>query len=279
MKKYNHYFILLICILLPSFVFAQTPRYSVGVANFQASLSMAAQLNPILEWVGNRAGVVLDMKTGLNFDETQRHLMRGQYDFFIGYSAFQPELRDRLGYRVLAKLKGSASAAIVVQADSPYKQLLDIQGQELVMARRGVFISNLLPAAMLAKQNIQVVPKYMSNQTALATEFKIKRINAAAVSWSVFSALMRDRPEQYRVLWRSGDVLNYPLLVQNSVPLGVAERVQQAFVDMANDETGRAILAQVNQRSGIKWLGWDKASEADYASAIAAYRQLGAQDQ
>jgi ABC-type phosphate/phosphonate transport system substrate-binding protein len=90
---------------------------------------------------------------------------------------------------------------------------------------------------------------------------------------------MRDRPEQYRVLWRSGDVLNYPLLVQNSVPLGVAERVQQAFVDMANDETGRAILAQVNQRSGIKWLGWDKASEADYASAIAAYRQLGAQDQ
>ncbi len=258
---------------------AQTTRYYVGVANFQASLGMAAQLNPILEWVGDRAGVVLDMKTGLNFDETQRHLMRGQYDFFIGYPAFQPELRDRLGYRVLAKLKGSTSAAIVVQADSPYKRLSDIQGQELVMARRGVFISNVVPAAMLAKQNIQVVPKYMSNQTSLAAEFKLKRINAAAVNWLVFSTLMQDRSDQYRVLWRSSDVLNYPLLVQNSVPLGVAERVQQAFVDMANDETGRAILARVNQRSGIKWLGWDKASEADYALAIESYRQLGAQDQ
>lgn len=281
MKKNNHYLILFlyVCLILPASVFAQQPRYSVGVANFQAGLSMAAQLNPILEWVGARAGVTLEMKTGLNFDETQQQLVRGRYDFFIGYPAFQPALRSRFGYRVIAKLQGSTSAAIVVQADSPYQKLADIQGQELVMARRGVFLSNVLPSAVLAKQNIQVVPRHMSNQTSLVTEFKLKRIMIAAVNWTVFSTLMQNMSEQYRVLWRSNEVLNYPLLVQDAVPVAVAERVRQAFIDMANDEAGRAILAQVNQRSGIKWLGWDKASDVNYALAIESYRQLAPQAQ
>lgn len=255
--------------------FAHERVYTVGVANFQANLSMAAQLNPILQWVGQRAGVELVMKSGYNFEDMQRHLARGEYDFYIGFPSLQPDIRQGLGYRVLAALAGTAKGAIVVQTNSPYHQLGDLAGHEVVMGSQGIFIANVLPTSELMEHGISVVPRSIGNQESLAIEFKLGKFQAVAVNLAAFKRHIGSTNYPYRVLWESPPILNYPLSVRSSsVPIEVAQRVQQAFVDMSDDAEGKVILARSNQRPGIQWLGWTVASDADYQFAIQSYQKL-----
>lgn len=254
---------------------AQKPVYSVGVANFQANLSMAAQLNPILAWVGKRAGVELVMKSGYNFEDMQRHLARGEYDFYLGFPALQSDIRLGLGYEVIAGLIGTAQGAIIVQANSPYQQLSDLAGQEVVMGSAGVFIANVLPTATLLEKGIAVVPRSVGNQESLVVEFKLGRFQAIAANLAGFKRLIGSSQYPYRVLWESDPIANYPLLVRtNKVPETLVKRVQQAFIDMVKDSEGREILARSNQRPGVQWAGWVEATNEDYAFAIKSYQQL-----
>lgn len=256
---------------------AQERVYTVGVANFQANLSMAAQLNPILKWVGQRAGVELVMKSGYNFDDMQRHLARGEYDFYIGFPSLQSTLRQALNYKVIAALEGQATSAIVVQFHSPYQKLADLRGHEVAMGSHGIFIANVVPMSTFIAQGVQVKPLAVGNQESLVTEFKLGKYQAVAVNLGGFKRIMGKNNHPYRVLWESPPLMNYPLAVRaDVVPDDVVMRVQQAFIDMSQDAEGQAILERSNQRPGIQWKGWKVASEQDYQFAIESYQRLSA---
>jgi ABC-type phosphate/phosphonate transport system substrate-binding protein len=275
-KNYLHFFLLLF-VGLSFNGQAQERVYTVGVANFQANLSMAAQLNPILKWVGQRAGVELVMKSGYNFDDMQRHLARGQYDFYIGYPSLQPAIRQLLHYKVIAALDGQAKTGIIVQANSPYRRLQDLHGQEIAMGSRGIFMANVVPMSVLLEQGVKVKQLVVGNQESLVTEFKLGKYQAVAVNLAAFKRIMGASSYPYRILWESPPIMNYPLTVrENQVPEAVIARVQQAFIAIAQDPEGRAVLALSNQRPGIQWNGWQQASEQDYHFAIESYQRLSA---
>ncbi|OZA96627.1 MAG: hypothetical protein B7X52_04840 [Thiotrichales bacterium 34-46-19] len=256
---------------------AQERVYTVGVANFQANLSMAAQLNPILKWVGQRAGVELVMKSGYNFDDMQRHLARGEYDFYIGFPSLQSMIRQSLSYKVIAALEGQAKSAIIVQYHSPYQKLSDLNGHEVAMGSRGIFMANVVPMSLLLDEGVRVKPLAVGNQESLVTEFKLGKYQAVAVNLGAFKRIMGKNNHPYRVLWESPPLMNYPLAVRaDVVPDDVVKRVQQAFIDMAQDAEGQAILERSNQRPGIQWKGWKVASEQDYQFAIESYQRLSA---
>jgi ABC-type phosphate/phosphonate transport system substrate-binding protein len=256
---------------------AQERVYTVGVANFQANLSMAAQLNPILKWVGQRAGVEVVMKSGYNFDDMQRHLARGEYDFYIGFPSLQSMIRQSLDYKVIAALEGQAISAIIVQFHSPYQTLADLNGHEVAMGNHGIFIANVVPMSLLIAEGVRIKPLAVGNQESLVTEFKLGKYQAIAVNLGGFKRIMGKNNHPYRILWQSSPLMNYPLAVRAGVvPDDVVKRVQQAFIDMAQDAEGQAILERSNQRPGIQWKGWKAASEQDYQFAIESYQRLSA---
>jgi ABC-type phosphate/phosphonate transport system substrate-binding protein len=256
---------------------AQERVYTVGVANFQANLSMAAQLNPILKWVGQRAGVELVMKSGYNFDDMQRHLARGEYDFYIGFPSLQSMIRQSLDYKVIAALEGQAISAIIVQFHSPYQTLSDLNGHEVAMGSHGIFIANVVPMSVLLDEDVKIKSITIGNQESLVTEFKLGKYQAIAVNLGGFKRIMGKNNHPYRILWQSSPLMNYPLAVRAGVvPDDVVKRVQQAFIDMAQDAEGQAILERSNQRPGIQWKGWKAASEQDYQFAIESYQRLSA---
>lgn len=266
---------LILCCLFSwsSFVFSEQPIYSVGVANFQSNLNMAAQLNPILQWVGKRANVQLTMKSGYNFEEMQRQLALGAYDLYIGYPALQSDIKNVMNYQVIAALKGVSTSAIIVQQDAPYQQLSDLAGQEVVLGNQGVFFASVVPQSALTSQNITVVARVAGNQESVALEFKLGKHQAVASNLNVFKRHLGSSSYPYRVLWESPPLLNYPLLVRSDrIPAEVVNRIRQAFIDISQDDQGKQILDQVNQRPGIKWGGWDLASDKDYAFAINSYQ-------
>jgi ABC-type phosphate/phosphonate transport system substrate-binding protein len=70
----------------------------------------------------------------------------------------------------------------------------------------------------------------------------------------------------------------FTLGVQKSVPLGVAERVRDAFIAMAEDPEGHHILHSINQHMGLGLTGWDAANDAEYQFAVDSYQLLFSQN-
>lgn len=271
MKKIMIACLMLMISVITMAVTAQEPVYRVGVANFQGNLTMSAQLNPILNWISQRAGVSLVMKSGYNFDDMQQHLAQGEYDFYIGFPALQPAIYHHLNYRVIAAAQGQAQSAIVVRQDAPCQALTDLQYHDVVMGDRGIFVAHVLPLSALAQAGVSVNYQTIGNQESLVTEFKLGRHQCFAVNLDVFSKQVDSR--LYRVLWQSSRIPSYPLSVRtDKVPAEVITRVQQAFVDINQDPEGQKILAQSNQRAAMQWHGWSIANEQDYQFALMAYQ-------
>lgn len=271
-KKRRVSFVLLGMVLLWQNLAVAGQVYRFGATNRDTVMSTAAQWNPILAWIEQKTGITLELHMGMSLEDTQSRLMRGEYDFFFGYPFLQPDSRDKLGFRVLLQSKGAMSeSAIVVQSKSTYRVLADLKDQMVAMPYESAFIAHTVPMAELVKQHIPVRLHVVGNQEALITEFRLGRAQAAAVNVRSFEKSMLNQESNYRVLWRSDALPPLPIGVQNSVPLGVAERVQAAFVAMADDPEGKAILQSINQRMGLKLMGWDSATDEAYQLAIESY--------
>jgi len=274
-KKMPFYFALVGLLVLGQNAALASQSYRFGVTNVETVMTTAAQWNPILTWIEQRTGIALTLHMGMTAEDTQTKLLRGEYDFFLGYPFLQEAARRQLGFRVLLKAKGvTNSSAIVVQAKSTYRSLADLKGQTLWMPHENAFIAHTLPMSVLLSEGITVRKQPVANQEALITAFKLGQAPAAAVNMGLFKRAMVNRHDYYRVLWHSDLVPSLPIGVQQSVPLGIADRVQAAFVDMANDEEGKRILQSINQRMGMKLSGWEVAIDAEYQFAMDSYQQV-----
>jgi ABC-type phosphate/phosphonate transport system substrate-binding protein len=145
------------------------------------------------------------------------------------------------------------------------------------MGSHGIFIANVVPMSVLLDEGVKIKSTTIGNQESLVTEFKLGKYQAVAVNLGGFKRIMGKNNHPYRILWQSSPLMNYPLAVRAGVvPDDVVKRVQQAFIDMAQDAEGQVILERSNQRPGIQWKGWKAASEQDYQFAIESYQRLSA---
>lgn len=278
LKKKSLYFVLLGMFLLWQNTAHAVQSYRFGVTNVETVMTTAAQWNPVLAWIEKRTGIALTLQMGMRAEETQARLMRGEYDFFLGYPFLQDGPRQQLGFHVLLKAKDVInSSAIVVQDRTSIRTLADLNGQELWIPHENAFIAHTVPMAMLLEKGVRVRLQSVANQESLVTAFKLGKVQAAALNMGMFKRAMANKEDAYRVLWHSPPLPSLPIGVQQSVPLGVAERVQAAFVDMVNDAEGKQILESLNRRMGLKLSGWELATDAEYQFAIDSYQQV-AQD-
>lgn len=274
-KKPHVFFALFATLMIWQSAAFSAVSYRFGVTNIETIMTTAAYWNPILAWIEKQTGVSLVLQMGITAEETQARLMRGEYDFFYGYPLLQPQVRDKLNFHVLLKNKSVINtSAIVVQSNSSYFALKDLNNKRLWMPYPSAFIAHSLPMATLLAQGIHVQPQLVANQESVISAFKLGQIQAVSVNMRIFEKLMKDHVQSYRVLWRSPPLLSLPIGAQESVPLGVVERVQAAFVAMIDDPEGKLILQTINQRMGLKLAGWEIASDKEYQFAIDSYHYL-----
>lgn len=247
------------------------PTYRFGVINQRPVLATAAFWNPVLAWVSKRSGVNLELRMGLNADDTSERLLNGEYDFFYGMLAFMPKA-DFLGYQVLVRENDPPiMGAIIVRPDSPIQTVADLAGRDILFASRHVFYGYQLQMAFLHVEKINVQPRLMGNQESVMTAFRIGEGDAAAVNMRVLDRFLRRQSLNYRVVWQSELTPALPVTVQAHVPKGVAERVAQAFVDISREPDGQRVLAEVSQRVGTTLSGWVLSSDEEYQRVRQVY--------
>ncbi len=245
-----------------------------GVLN-QRSVLLTAQLwNPILGYVTEKTGVPLALSMGQTAEETTARTLRGDFDFVYTNHLFTPA-RDKLGYRVIARLDDEGiRGMVVVLASSPYKQLSDLQGKQVAFPTPDGFSGYALPMDGLQQAGVVVDAVFVGNQEAALSNLQYGKTAAAGVNNILLASYTRREPFQYRVLFQSPAYFDMPIMAHPRVPAAVVDKVQAALAGMAQDARGQQILLEAAQRLKMdKPLRFVSANNQDYESYRVFYRR------
>lgn len=265
--------IVLVIGLVWSLVALAADSYSFGVLSQRSPVLTAEYWNPILAYVGRRAGVELQLKVTRTAPESNAAIARGDYDFVYSNTFFQPD-SGAAGYRVILRPRAEAiRGQIVTLADSPIRTLADLDGRQVGFPSPVAFVGYAVPVDHLLRQGIRVEPVFGGNQEGIMGQLKAGRVVAAGVNDLVMKAFAEREGIRYRVLWQSVPYNNLPIAAHPRVPATVIEAVRKAFAGMNDDPEGNRILAAsaavIQQKPPYGFL---PSSQLDYRNYIDFYK-------
>lgn len=256
---------------------AQT--YSFSVVPHRSAVLTAQYWNPILDYVGAKAGVTLELAMSRSVAESALALEQGIYDFNYSYLIFRPQAQTQK-YRVILKPRsGDIRSQIVTLTNSPIKSLKDLEGREVGFPSRSGFIAYALPMDYLLRQKVDVKPVFGANQEGVLGQLKAGQVTAVGVSSQVMKAFAARENMAYKIVWESSPYDELPIAAHPRIPLELIKKIQAAFVEMSSDEVGIKILGTSAQAVGQKPpYGFVKSSPADYRKFVDFYRKTLVQD-
>ena len=239
--------------------------HNFGVIN-QRSVALTAQSwNPILVYVGKKAGVPLVLKMGKTAPETTAMTERGEHAFAYTNHMFTPE-RDKVGYKVILRMSGAPiHGAIVVREDSPVRSVRDLKGMTVAFPSREAFVGYWLPMDQLIKGGIEVKEVFAGNQEGAMSQLQFGKVAAAAVNKKLLEKYAQREDFRYRVIWTSDPYLDIPIMAHPSVSPRLVEAVREAFVGMARDPEGqKALRASADALESRQSWSFLRAEDKDY---------------
>ena len=144
--------------------------YAFGVLNQRSPTLTARYWNPILEYVGQKAGITLTLTMGKDVQETFAMTARGDFDFLYSNHIFQNETAA-VGYKVILRPDEDAILGqIVVNEASTVSSPNELAGKEVGFPSASAFAAYALPMDFLARSGIQVKPSLGTIAPAMTTE-------------------------------------------------------------------------------------------------------------
>lgn len=258
---------------------SQADTYSFGVLSQRSAVLTAQYWNPILQYVFTRTGIQLQLKLSRSAPDSNDATERGEYDFVYSNTIFLPRMQAA-GYQVILRPReGDITGQIVTLADSPIRNLKDLEGRDVGFPSQAAFVGYAVPMDGLLRQNIHVTPIFGGNQEGIIAQLKAGRVVAAGVNNQVMKAFATRENLRYRVLWESPAYHNLPIAVHPRVPKAVAETVKKTVDDMENDAEGQAVLEATAKIIGqTPPFGFNASSQADYKNYLDFYRHTLVKD-
>ena len=208
--------------------------------------------------LARQSGLAIEVKVASSPDDAVGMLGSPQVDGGI-VSLFEYLLaRQEFGVQAAAMvLRGAGqrtyAGVILVRADGTITTPRDLAGKRVAFVDPRSTTGYLLAARSLAEAGVNIQPVFVGSHAAAIDAVRSGRVDAAAT----FEAA---QDPDLRVLARTGEVPNEPVVFRAGVPIAVRQRIVGALTSMAGTEAGRGILGRV---AGIT--GFIPAADADYA--------------
>jgi len=198
----------------------------------------------------------------------RRSLQAGAYSFVLSRPAdvLAEAVRDR-GYQAVVVSKEPAHTLFIVNKNSPLKTIADIKGKSILTPDRYAYMWRIANAMMrdnkISMANEQV--RTMSDQAAIGWSMEGGFFDVGVVA--SFSGVGRNWEKNGgRVIARSPEVPNTPLIASPKIPAAQVQKLRAALVSLESTESGAAILKKIGvagfkEASSqtfldlIKWLG------------------------
>lgn len=221
--------------------------YKVGIVPQFEARRIAEVWTPILDELEKRTGEKFVLEGSPNIPAFERGFADGVYDFAYmnPYHAlvaaqkqnYEPIVRD--GARKLFGI-------LVVAKNADYTDVKQLQGKKVAFPA-----PNALGAALLMRADLDRVhgityeADYVATHTSAYLNVALGETDAAGGVMATFNRLDDRLKEELVILYETTKLPPHPLTVHPRVSRDVAQRVQDALLQMAQTEEGQAMLLQV----------------------------------
>jgi ABC-type phosphate/phosphonate transport system substrate-binding protein len=150
------------------------------------------------------------------------------------------------GYQAVVVSKEPAHALFIVKKESPLKTIGDVKGKSILTPDRYAYMWRIANAMMrdskisMAKEQVRT----MSDQAAIAWSMEGGFFDVGVVA--SFSGVGRSWEKKGgRVIARSPEVLNTPMIASSKVTPAQVQKLRTALVTLGANESGAAILKDI----------------------------------
>ncbi len=238
-------------------VHAQT--LTVGITPLKPAAKLAEEWSPLLDEVGRRAGLALRFRTAPSIPAFGDRLDKGEYDIAYMNPYHYQVYSAQPGYRAFAREREQPLEGIlIVRKDGRIKALRDIDGTTVSFPTPLAFAASILTQAELHKQGIHVQARYVQSHDSVLKSVAAGNFDAGGTILKVLQTADPQLANNLRVLHKTAVYPSHPFCVHPRVSPAVADKLQQAFVSLHEDEVGKKLLA------AIAFKGFEIAADRDY---------------
>ena len=220
--------------------------YSVGVVPQFTSEQISQIWAPVLEEVGKRAGIKLNLLPSRTIRSFEIDLENASFDFAYA-NPYQALIAfKKQGYVPLVRDSLPLSGVLVVHKDSPFKKVSDLAGQVIAFPAPNALGASLLVRADLdAVHRISFTPKYAASHTAAYQSTLNRQTAATGGIEATLGLLNAEDKARLRVLYRTRETVSHPFVVNKRVPESVRLKVQNAWLAISADPAWNERLAKI----------------------------------
>ena len=162
---------------------------------------------------------------------------------------------------------------IIVPADSPIKNVAELEGKEVVFPSIVAFVGYTVPMDMLMRSGIKVIPLFAGNQEGAIGQLVSGRAIAAGMNSQVAYAYAQRQKVAYRILWSSEEYLDIPISAHPKVPREKVAAVRAALLHMSKDDEGKKILEESAKLLRLETpFGFIAAKDSEFDNVRKLYR-------
>ena len=237
---------------------AEQTAFNFCIPPQQSPTELTKRWTPVLQYLSDKSGLDLQLKTAKDITTNQQNVMQGQCDIAYMSPNSYVEANKVSGYRAFAKEKdGKSVALIVARKNGAITSLAQLSGQTVAFPSSAAF-STILAYKHLEDETITVKTQYVVSVDSVYRAVAKGLFVAGGGEGRTFGALDPEIRDQLVMLWQSDDLPPFPFFAHPRVPATVLSKLQKAMIAMGQDTQGQGLLKVIN----IKAL--DKADDADY---------------
>ena len=228
-------------------------QYGFSVVPQQEPILIQRNWAPFLKALSLRTGMQFKLHIARSIPDFEAEVRQGLADFVYMNPYHAILTRHQTGYEPL--IRNSAKelhGILVVRQDSGITAVTQLDGKDVVFPSPNAFGASLFMRALLdSKWGIRISPRYVGTHANVYRKVLYKKAPAGG---GVDKTLRQEHPslqKQLRVLYKTPGSAPHPLSVHPRVPTVLAQRVQQAILDMWQDKTERHLLDKVQLSTPI----------------------------
>jgi len=220
--------------------------YSVNVVPQLPPAATFARWAPLLERVGQRAGLCFDLTVPASIASFETVLWGGRTDFAFANPYHEVVAKQRKGYEpLLIDSRVRLSGVLVTRNGSGVRDVRDLHDKEVAFPSPNAFAASLLIRAELAKQGVRIKPTYLKTH---ANVYRAVASGDVVAGGGVNNTLQREEEglrQVLKVVYETSSYAPHPFVVHPRVSRKVREQVANAFLTLAQEASGRALLDAV----------------------------------
>jgi phosphonate transport system substrate-binding protein len=225
----------------------QAETISFGIVPQQSAKKLAKLWTPINAYLSEKSGLKIQFATAQDIPTFEKRVLAGEYDLSYMNPYHYTVFNKKPGYRAIIKQKDKRiKGIVVVPMDSELNTLQELDGLTLSFPSPAAFAASVLPRAKMAKDGINITPKYVSSHDSVYLTVSRGLFPAGGGVIRTFNNTDPAVKEKLKILWTTPGYTPHAFAVHPRLKPETVNKLQLALLSMNTDPVGKALLQTIN---------------------------------